>query len=92
MVFWQNLSLDGRVVSARGARSRATRGALTVFRGASCVTGMCTITIWIPLLLRLIQTIQEVARNTSAERRNCETIAFRNRRCNHLFRAQETVG
>ena len=58
MDFRQALILDGRLASGRGARSRATRGTLIFFRGASCVTGFCIVTSWNPLPLRLIQKLR----------------------------------
>ena len=66
-------------------------------RGTWCVTGFCTITTWKPLHLRLIpknaiQPNPKVAHNTSEARGNHETFASRNRGCNHLSPARETIG
>ena len=40
--FWQGLTLDGRLVSGRGARHRTTWTVFIDLRGTRCVTGLCT--------------------------------------------------
>ena len=86
MDFRQGLIFDGRLASGRGARRRATlncfpwgfvRDRLLHHRQLESVDSASHPEI-------AIQPNPEVAHNTSAERRNYETLAFRNRRCNHF--------
>ena len=95
--FRQGLMLDGRLASGGGARSRAIRGnshrsSWGIVRDKPLYHHQLVSTASAPHPESAMQPNPEVAHNTSGERRNHETLAFRNRRCNHLSRAWETTG